>query len=104
MRAQKRRAAVTEAWPRNGAVRGARELAEDRRKGKTVSENERYVIENALLDGDRVALELIWSAQLKVPLGKLRAGDTMRAHCSVFFRIANGRIVEQHNFDCFEPF
>jgi len=39
-----------------------------------------------------------------MPLGQLAAGDTMTAHSGMFFRIENGRIAEQHNFDCFEPF
>lgn len=87
-----------------GAERGLAELLEGRRKGKDVVTGERYVIENALLDGDRVAVELLWSAQLKVPLGKLRAGATLRARCGVFFRIVGGRIAQQHNYDCFEAF
>jgi len=28
----------------------------------------------------------------------------MSATCGVFFRIEHGRIKEQHNFDCFDPF
>ena len=88
----------------NGALRGVPELLEGRRKGKSVVANERYAIQNALVDGDRVAIEMIWSAELKLPLGKLQPGDTVRAHCGVFFRISEGRIIEQHNFDCFEPF
>jgi hypothetical protein len=51
-----------------------------------------------------VAVEVTWTAELKVPLGRLRAGDVMTAHSGMFFRIAGGRIAEQHNFDCFEPF
>ena len=31
-------------------------------------------------------------------------GATMRANCGVFFRIVDGRIAEQHTFDCFDPF
>ena len=88
----------------DGAERGARELFEGRRKGLSVVADERYVIENALVQGDRVAIEMTWSARLKLPLGKLQVGDTLRAHCGVFFRIADGRIAEQHNFDCFEAF
>lgn len=87
-----------------GAERGLAELLEGRRKGRDVVSGERYVIENALVDGDRVALELLWSAQLKVPLGKLRAGATLYARCGVFFRIVGGRIAQQHNYDCFEAF
>jgi len=88
----------------NGARRGTAELLDGHRKGQSVVEQQRYAVQNALVDGDRVAVELLWTARLKLPLGKLKVGDEMRAHCGVFFRIEDGRIVQQHNFDCFEPF
>lgn len=87
-----------------GAERGLAELLEGRRRGQSVVAAERYEIRDALVDGERVAIEMTWSAQLKVPLGKLRPGDTLRAQCGVFFHIVDGRIARQHNFDCFEPF
>jgi predicted ester cyclase len=88
----------------NGAARGLAELLDGNRRGQKAVQNQRYVVKNALVDGDRVAIELAWSAQLKVPLGKLAVGDTLQASCGVFFKLAAGRIIEQHNFDCFEPF
>jgi ketosteroid isomerase-like protein len=87
-----------------GATRDLNALLEGSRKGEQVVKNERYVVKNALVDGDRVAVEVSWSAELKVPLGKLRAGASMSAESAIFFRMRDGRLVEQHNFDCFEPF
>jgi ketosteroid isomerase-like protein len=88
----------------SGAARGLPQVLEGSRKGRTVVQNQRYDVKSALVDADRVALELTWTAELKVPLGRLKAGDTMTAHCGVFFRVQDGRIVQQHNYDCFEPF
>jgi len=88
----------------NGAQRGLSEMLEGNRRGQKVVQNQRYIIQNALVDGERVAVELCWTAELKVPLGKLAAGATLTAHCGVFFRFRDGRIAEQHNFDCFESF
>jgi ketosteroid isomerase-like protein len=87
-----------------GAARGLPQVLEGSRKGRTVVQNQRYDVKNALVDADRVALELTWTAELKVPLGSLEAGATMTTHSGMFFRIRNGRIVQQHNYDCFEPF
>jgi ketosteroid isomerase-like protein len=87
-----------------GAERDLEQLRESSRKGRLVVEEQRFAVENALVDGDRVALELTWTARLKVPLGKLQPGDTMTARCGVFFHIRDGRIAVQHNYDCFEPF
>jgi ketosteroid isomerase-like protein len=88
----------------NGATRGLPQVLEGSRKGRMVVQNQRYDVKSALVDADRVALELTWTAELKVPLGSLEAGATMSAHCGVFFRIQDGRIIQQHNYDCFEPF
>lgn len=88
----------------NGAVRNLSDILDGYRRGKLVVQNQRFEIKSALVDGDRVAVELFWSAELKLPLGKLAPGDTMSANCGVFFRFQNGLIAEQHNFDCFEPF
>ena len=87
-----------------GATHDLSQLLEGRRRGRQAVKNERYSIKNALVDGERVAVELTWTAELKLPVGKLAAGAIMRANCGVFFRIVDGRIVEQHNFDCFDPF
>ncbi|RYZ04530.1 MAG: nuclear transport factor 2 family protein [Myxococcales bacterium] len=87
-----------------GAARTLADMLEGNRRGQQVVTHQRYVIDNALVDGDRLALELRWSAELKVPLGKLAIGDRLSANCGVFFRFEDGRISEQHNFDCFEPF
>lgn len=87
-----------------GAERGLAEILEGSRKGRAVVKAQRYVIESALCEGQRLAIELDWSAELKVPLGKLPAGGRMRARCGVFFRIEGGRIAEQHNYDCFDAF
>lgn len=87
-----------------GAERDATALLAGRRKGRQVVQNERYVVRSAIASADRVAIELTWTAQLKVPLASTPAGGIMTAHCGVFFRISEGRIVEQHNYDCFDAF
>lgn len=87
-----------------GAERGLAQLLEGSRKGRLVVTDQRYVVHSTLVDGDRVAVELTWSAELKVPLGQLRPGERMTAHCGFFFRIEGERIAAQHNYDCFEPF
>jgi hypothetical protein len=87
-----------------GAERNLAQLLAGNRKGRQVVENQRYEVRSALVDGERVALELTWTATLKVPLANTPAGGTLTANCGVFFRIADGRIVEQHNYDCFDAF
>jgi ketosteroid isomerase-like protein len=87
-----------------GAERDLSLLLEGSRKGRQVVQEQRYEIRSAIACDDRVALELTWTAKLKVPLAATPAGEALTAHCGVFFRIQDGRIVEQHNYDCFDAF
>jgi ketosteroid isomerase-like protein len=87
-----------------GAERDLSLLLEGSRKGRQVVQEQRYEIRSAVAAGERLAIELTWTARLKVPLAATAAGETLTAHCGVFFRIQGGRIVEQHNYDCFDAF
>ena len=87
-----------------GATRGLEQVLAGSRQGRRVVQNQRYSVNNTLVDDDRVAIEVTWTAQLKVPLGRLAAGVDITAHCGMFFHVVDGRITRQHNYDCFEPF
>ena len=56
-----------------------------------------------MADGDRVALEVLWRAELAGPLGKFPAGAELTAHSAIFLEFRHGRIVAQRNYDCFLP-
>ena len=86
------------------ATRDLAALLAGNQRGRTVLTNQRYEVRSALVDGDALALEVSWSAVLKVPIGKLAAGDSMRAEFGVFLTFRDGRICSQRNYDCFEPF
>jgi ketosteroid isomerase-like protein len=87
-----------------GARRGLQQLREAGERGRQVIASQRYEIRNAIASGDTVALEVDWTATLKVPVGTLPAGGQMRACFAVFFELRDGRIAMQRNYDCFEPF
>ncbi len=87
-----------------GARRDLRALREAAERGRRAVSSERYEIVSSLEQGEQVALEVLWSATLAVPLGKLQAGDTLRARFAVFLTFRDGLIVSQRNYDCFEPF
>jgi ketosteroid isomerase-like protein len=72
-------------------------------QGRHLLSSQRYEVRHALAQGEHVAVEAYWTGTLAVPLGPLAAGDAMRAHFAMFFACRDGRIVRQHNYDCFEP-
>jgi ketosteroid isomerase-like protein len=61
-------------------------------------------VRRAYADGNTVILEVLWIGTLAIPLGRLAAGDDMRAHFCVVIELRDGKIVRQRNYDCFEPF
>jgi len=87
----------------NGARRDLAALRLASARGRQVIRVERYQIQNALAVGDRVALEVIWTGELAIPMGSLPAAAVMRAHFGVFFELREGKIVGQRNYDCFDP-
>jgi ketosteroid isomerase-like protein len=88
----------------SGQTRDLRAALESAERGQRLLSSQRYEIRHAVAEGDTVALEVGWSGTLAVPVGALPAGGTMRASSAMFLTFREGRIVSQHNYDCFEPF
>lgn len=78
---------------------GLRRAAE----GKVLS-SQRYMIGDIIAAGDRVMVEARWEGVLAIPIGRLAPDDAMVAHICMVFRLVDGRIVEQRNYDCYEDF
>lgn len=62
-----------------------------------------YEILNALSEGEKVALEVLWRGELAEPLGGRPAGAELRAHSAIFLEFRHGRIVSHRNYDCHLP-
>lgn len=87
-----------------GATRDLTALQQANERGRRVVTRESYEVVNALELGNEVALEVIWTGTLAIPVGTLPVGGAMRAHFGVFMTFRDGRIVSQRNYDCFDPF
>jgi ketosteroid isomerase-like protein len=71
-------------------------------QGSKVLRGQRYEIVSELAQGNRVAVEALWSGIRAIPLGTLAAGAEMKAHFAMFFEMRDEKIVLQRNYDCFE--
>jgi len=95
-------------WPNRlvekGTTRDLAYLKASFAKGATVITGQRYDVKKLLAGDDEVALEAVWTGTLKVPIGTLKAGDTMKAYIASFLTFRDGLIVSQRSYDCFEPF
>ncbi len=87
-----------------GSVNGLGELLDAAERGKQSVANQRFEIRNAVVEGERVALEVFWTGKLKKELGTLPIGGEMSAHFAVFLEFRDGKIIVQNNYDCFEEF
>lgn len=88
----------------SGQVRRGNELLRDLQKGRQVLRSQNYEVHSIVASGDRVVAELRWEGVLAVPLGALGEGDRMVAHIAAAFRLLDGRIIAQTNYDCYEDF
>lgn len=87
----------------NGATRDLAALREAAERGRKVMTAQRLEVVNAVASGDHVAVEAIWTGTLAVPFGSIAAGGQMRARFAIFLTYRDGKIVRQHNYDCFDP-
>lgn len=91
--------------PAGGVDDVAKMMAALRRAGEgKVLTAQRYIMSEAIAAGDRVVIEARWEGDVAIPIGRLQPGDTMVAHICMVFRLVDGRIVEQRNYDCYEDF
>jgi ketosteroid isomerase-like protein len=87
----------------NGARRDLAAILDAALRGQSVMTAQSFDVVNAVVHGDRVALEVQWIGTLALPFGTLPAGGQMRARFAQFFELRAGKIVAQRNYDCFEP-
>ena len=87
----------------NGATRDLAALREAAERGRKVMTAQRFEVLNAITSGDQVAVEALWTGTLSVPLGNIPLGGQMRARFAIFLTYRDGKIVRQHNYDCFDP-
>jgi ketosteroid isomerase-like protein len=87
----------------NGIRFGLSRMAEAFEKGRELFSSQKYEIKHHLVDGNSVAVEVLWMGTLSTSFGKLPAGSELRAYSAMFFEFKDGKIVRQRNYDCFEP-
>ena len=87
-----------------GQVRRKAELLKASTKAPKVLAEQRYDVRSVLAQGDTVVVDVDWSATIRVPLSQTPVGGRLNARIAMFLRLDDGRIVEQTNFDCYQPF
>ncbi|WP_119727786.1 nuclear transport factor 2 family protein [Thermomonospora amylolytica] len=86
-----------------GATRDLAGMHAAAEQGRRTIREQRFEVLGAVASGDTVALEVLWTGVLAVPLGDLPAGHVLRAHIATFLEFRDGLIRAQRNYDCYEP-
>lgn len=86
------------------AVRSFADLKKASDAGQKVITKERLDVIRSFSSGNTVIVEAKWTGTLAIPLGKLPVGGEMTAHFAQFFEFKDDKIIEQRNYDCFDPF
>lgn len=88
----------------NGSQRDYATLVVGPQQGRKILRENHYAIENSFAAGDWVTLEITWTGILAIPFGALVPGDSLKAHIATILKIVDGKIIEQRQYDCYEPF
>ena len=87
-----------------GDRRGLKQILADLKRGKAMLRSERYEVLETVAAGDLVALRVKWTGILAIAVGALQPGDPMVCESGIFMKFQGGKVIEQHNYDCFEDF
>ncbi|SDP00273.1 Ketosteroid isomerase-related protein [Nakamurella panacisegetis] len=98
---------VQREWPNpmspQGASRNLPEVLQAAEQGREVVADQVFQIATEAVDGDRVILEVNWSATLRVDFPDAPTGTRIRARVAIFLQIRDGRVASQDNYDHYLP-
>ncbi len=73
-------------------IEGRAAFAELAGQAATMFTTRRQAIRNAVVDGDRVALEVEWTGTPAIDLGPMKAGEQVDMRGASFMTIAGGKL------------
>ncbi|MFE4195067.1 nuclear transport factor 2 family protein [Paenarthrobacter sp. NPDC056912] len=92
-------------WPhalsKSGSTRNLAETLAGADQSKDIVADQRFEVVRTTTEGNRVVLEMNWSATLLLDLPHWDRGDTIRARSTAVFELREGRIVSQDTYDCY---
>ncbi|MBP1136140.1 ketosteroid isomerase-like protein [Arthrobacter sp. PvP023] len=84
-----------------GSRRSREQVLAGAEQSRQVVSNQRFDVRRTTCEGNRVVLEVDWSATLLMNLRYWDAGDTIRARTTSVFEVRDGRITSQDSYDCY---
>jgi ketosteroid isomerase-like protein len=88
---------------REGRQRDRDAIIADAEKVRRRFARQSFEVVDAMADGGKVALEVVWRGELAEPFGDKPAGAELVARSAIFLEFRHGRIVSHRNYDCHLP-
>ncbi|MDR6987232.1 hypothetical protein J2Y66_001714 [Paenarthrobacter nitroguajacolicus] len=92
-------------WPhalsKTGSTRDLQETLAGADHSKEIVADQRFDVVRTTSEGNRVVLEMNWSATLLLDLPHWDRGDTIRARSTAVFELRDGLIISQDTYDCY---
>ncbi|WOH16918.1 nuclear transport factor 2 family protein [Paenarthrobacter sp. GOM3] len=92
-------------WPhalsKSGSTRNLAETLSGADHSKDIVAKQTFEVVRTTCQGDRVVLEMNWSATLLLDLPHWDRGDTIRARSTAVFELRDGLIISQDTYDCY---
>jgi hypothetical protein len=89
---------------KHGQVRNLEMSLEGLKKAKMILSAQTYEITGFLEDGDKVAVEKIWTGKMSLDIGNLKKGQELKAYIFAVVEFKDGKIYRHRTYDCYEPF
>jgi ketosteroid isomerase-like protein len=86
-----------------GGERDAAAIRAGVEAGRTLLAWQRYEVRDHVASGDVVVTRMRWSGELAIDAGPWPKGTTLSAWCVAHYRLADGRIAEIEQHDCYDP-
>jgi ketosteroid isomerase-like protein len=84
--------------------RNLKDILEASLRGKQIISQQNFEVVKSFSVEDTVIIEVVWTGELSISLGKLEKGNEIKAYFAQFIEFKNGKIVMQRTYDCFENF
>jgi ketosteroid isomerase-like protein len=86
-----------------GSTRDVAQLLASVAHGRRLLKAQRFEIVDHVVAGDTIATRVIWTGTPAIDAPPFRAGSCLKADSFMYFRLRDGRIAHQENYDCFHP-
>jgi hypothetical protein len=89
---------------KNGNRRNLEECLKGTEMAKKMLAQQKYDIVEYTEAGEKLIAEVIWTGKILADIGHLKKDQELKAYICMVIEFKDGKIIQQKNYDCYEPF